>query len=280
MWTPKLGVCSWSLEVDSIPELTRLADEVGAEVVQVGLGDPTHGTWKEGPDFLEALRSSPLTLSGTMIGYPGEDYTSPQTIQKTGGFGDPATRPERLKIFRHAVDQTAELGLTNLCSHAGFIPEPESPERASFLDCLREAAEYAGTRGVVFAMETGQETAQLLRQTLDELSMESLKVNFDPANMLLYHMGNPIEAVELLGSGIIHVHAKDARPPATKGEWGEEVPLGQGDVGMKEFVQALDEAGYTGPLVVEREVGDQGQRVRDIRGGIDVLRRVLDERAR
>ena len=276
MWNPDLGVCSWSLQVESIPELTRLADEVGAAVVQIGLGDPTHGTWKEGGGFLGVLRESPLKLTGAMIGYPGEDYTSPRTIRKTGGFGDPGTRAERMKIFRQAVDQTAELGLTNLCSHAGFVPEPESPERASFLDCLREAGEYAASRGVVFAMETGQETAQLLRQTLDDLASGSLKVNFDPANMILYDMGDPIEAIRLLGPDIVHVHAKDARPPAKKGEWGEEVVLGEGSVGMKEFVIALAEVGYTGPLVVEREVGDQAQRARDIRTGIEVLRRVLE----
>src|SRR5690606_979846 len=94
----------------------------GAEVVQIGLGDPNHGTWKEGPRFSQALEDSGLELSGTMIGYAGEDYTTPATIQRTGGFGDPATRAERLEIFKAAVEQTAELGLRILCSHAGFIP--------------------------------------------------------------------------------------------------------------------------------------------------------------
>ncbi|MEM7233681.1 MAG: sugar phosphate isomerase/epimerase family protein, partial [Planctomycetota bacterium] len=133
----------------------------------------------------------------------------------------------------------------------------------------------AESRDVIFSMETGQETAQLLRTTLDELSSPSLKVNFDPANMILYDMGNPIEAIELLGADIVHVHAKDASPPAEKGQWGTELPLGEGDVGMTAFVQALDSAGYRGPLVVEREVGDQSERVRDIRSGIGVLRGVV-----
>lgn len=277
MWMPKIGVCSWSLQARSIPELERLAAEVGAEVVQVGLGDPTHGTWEEGAEFLRKLAGSSLEVSGTMIGYPGEDYTSPETIRRTGGFGDPATRKERLEIFRQAVDQTAELGLEILCSHAGFIPDG-GPERQSFLECLKEAADIAEARRVTFAMETGQETAELLRRTLDELGSESLKVNFDPANMILYGMGDPLEAIRILGPDIVHVHAKDARPPERRGEWGAEVPLGDGEVGMDRFIDVLDKAGYRGPLAIEREAGDQSERVRDIRKGAEVLRGVLARR--
>ena len=272
MAQPSLGVCSWSLQVSNIPDLVRLSSEVGAEVVQIGLGDPTHGSWDEGDGFLAALKDSGLSLSGTMIGFPGEDYTSPATIRQTGGFGDPATRSERLDIFRLAVDQTAALGLRCLCSHAGFIPEDDGAERSSFLDCISEAAQYAAEKDVLFTMETGQETASLLRRTLDELKMSSLRVNFDPANMILYDMGNPIEAIEILGPDIAHVHAKDANPPQASGEWGAEVPLGEGSVGMADFVAALERAGYCGPLVVEREVGDQDERVEAIKHGISVLR--------
>jgi len=272
---PAIGVCSWSLKVTSVPELVKLMKEVGAAVTQVALGDPNHATWKEGADFIKALKKSHLEVSATMIGYPGEDYTTPQTIKATGGFGDPATRKDRLGMFRRAVDMTAELGIKVLASHAGFIPEPGDPGRPSFLDCLCEAAEYAQSRGIIFAMETGQETAELLRRTLDELAVEALKVNFDPANMILYNMGDPLHAVEVLGPDIAHVHVKDARPPAKPGDWGEEVPLGDGDVGMAEFIDALAAVEYSGPLVVEREVGDQAQRIEDIRGGIQLLRRLI-----
>ena len=75
MAQPSLGVCSWSLQVSNIPDLVRLSYEVGAEVVQIGLGDPTHGSWDEGDGFLAALKESGLELSGTMIGFPGEDLS-------------------------------------------------------------------------------------------------------------------------------------------------------------------------------------------------------------
>jgi len=222
-----------------------------------------------------ALKTSHLEISGTMIGFPGEDYATPQAIKATGGFGDPATRKERLEIFKRAVDMTAELELQILTSHAGFIPLPGDPERGGLLDCLYEAAEYAESKEVIFAMETGQETADLLRRTLDELGMDSLKVNFDPANMILYNMGDPIRAVEILAPDIVHVHVKDAVPPVGEGLWGEEVPLGEGDVGMAAFLEALSEIEYDGPLIVEREVGNQAERVEDIRSGIGLLRKII-----
>lgn len=252
-----------------------MMNEVGAAVTQVALGDPNHATWVEGRDLIKALKKAPLEMSAAMIGYPGEDYTTPETIRRTGGFGDPATRKERLEIFKMAVDMTAELGLKILASHAGFIPPPGDDARGPFLDCLYEAASYAAEKGVIFAMETGQETADLLRRTLDELSMDNLKVNFDPANMILYDMGDPIRAVDILGPDIVHVHVKDAIPPAKKGEWGTEVPLGKGKVGMAAFLEALANVEYKGPLVVEREVGNQEQRIRDIRDGIHLLRKLI-----
>jgi L-ribulose-5-phosphate 3-epimerase len=88
-------------------------------------------------------------------------------------------------------------------------------------------------------------------------------------------MGDPIRAVELLGPDIRSVHVKDARRPTSPGQWGEEVPLGQGEVHIRRFVQALMDVGYTGPLVVEREVGDQAARLRDVAHGLAYLRDCL-----
>jgi hypothetical protein len=54
---------------------------------------PHHASWEEGDALPEAARASGLTFTGAMLGFPGEDYTTPQTIQATGGFGNPADRP-------------------------------------------------------------------------------------------------------------------------------------------------------------------------------------------
>jgi L-ribulose-5-phosphate 3-epimerase len=270
-----LGVCSWSLQVKNVPDLKGFLDRLGVDVVQIACGDPHHASWDEGDDLPAAARAAGFRMTGAMLGFPGEDYTTPQTIQKTGGFGDPATRSERLARLDWALDRTMALGLTDLMLHAGFLPELDDPGRSAMLDVLARAGDKAAAAGITLAFETGQETAQLLRRTLDDLKSPALKVNFDPANMLLYDMGDPIEAVKILGPDIRSVHVKDARRPAVKGTWGEEVPLGEGEVGIPEFVKALKDVGYRGPLVVEREVGDQESRLRDVARGLQVLRECL-----
>jgi sugar phosphate isomerase/epimerase len=270
-----IGVCSWSLQVKSIPELEALLQRLGIDVVQIACGDPHHAAWEEGDLLPESARSARIRMTGAMLGFPGEDYTTPQTIQHTGGFGNPGTRSERLERFAWALDRTRALGLTDLMLHAGFLPEPGDPDRRPFLDTLGTVSTMAKAKGVTVAFETGQETADLLRRTLDELKCANLKVNFDPANMLLYDKGDPLRAVEILGPDIRSVHVKDARRPTVPGNWGEEVPLGQGQVNIRAFVQTLKKVGYRGALCIEREVGNQEDRMRDVLHGIGYLRECL-----
>ena len=270
-----VGVCSWSLQVKSVPELRGLLDRLGVNVIQIACGDPVHASWDEGEDMPEAAKAAGFQMTAAMLGFPGEDYTTPETIKKTGGFGDPGTRSERLETLKWGLARCKRLGLDLLTLHGGFLPEPEDADRKPFLDTLGQAAALAKEQGITLGLETGQETADLLRRTLDDLRCDNVKVNFDPANMLLYDMGDPIRAVEILGPDICSVHCKDANRPTTRGEWGVEVPLGQGQVNMRAFVETLKKAGYTGPLIIEREVGDQQQRMEDCEHGIRVLREIL-----
>jgi sugar phosphate isomerase/epimerase len=272
-----VGVCSWSLQVKNVPELKRLLSRLGIDVVQIACGDPHHAAWEEGDQLPEAARRAGFQMTGAMLGFPGEDYTTPQTIQHTGGFGNPATRAERLERFQWALDRTRALGLNDLMLHAGFLPEPGSADRKPFLDTLARVSELARAKAVTVAFETGQETADLLRLTLDELQCPNLKVNFDPANMLLYDKGDPLRAVEILGPDIRTVHVKDANRPTKPGTWGEEVPLGKGQVNIRQFVKTLQKVGYRGPLCIEREVGNQEGRMADVLHGIRVLRQCLAE---
>jgi L-ribulose-5-phosphate 3-epimerase len=270
-----IGVCSWSLQVTSVPELKGFLDRLGIDVVQIACGDPHHASWDEGDALPAAATAAGFRMSGAMLGFPGEDYTTPQTIERTGGFGDPATRPQRLETFRWGLRRTTDLGLTDLMLHAGFIPAVGDPGRKSFLDTLAQVADLAREAGVTVAFETGQESAALLRQTLDDLASPNLKVNFDPANMLLYDKDDPLKAVELLAPDIRSVHVKDANRPTTPGTWGEEVPLGRGQTDTAAFVKLLQKVGYRGPLCIEREVGDQEQRFRDIDHGVRFLKEAM-----
>src|SRR3984885_4550701 len=270
-----IGVCSWSLQVKSVPELKKLLGRLGVDVVEIACGDPHHAAWDEGDKLPEAAKAAGFRMTGTMLGFPGEDYTTPLTIQHSGGFGNPATRPERLERFQWALTRTRELGLTDMMLHAGFLPEPGDPDRKPFLDTLGKLSSLALSKGVTVGFETGQETADLLRRTLDDLKCSNLKINFDPANMLLYDKGDPLRAVEILGPDIRSVHVKDATPPTTPGAWGDEVPLGQGQVDIRRFLETLKKVGYRGPLCIERGVGSQEQCMADVAEGIHFVQACL-----
>jgi L-ribulose-5-phosphate 3-epimerase len=270
-----IGVCSWSLQVTNVTELKGFMDRLGIDVVQIACGDPHHASWNEGDTMPVAAKAAGFRMSGAMLGFPGEDYTTPQHIERTGGFGDPATRPERLERFQWGLQRTRELGLTDIMLHAGFIPEVGAEGRKAFLDTLATVADLAARAGITVAFETGQESSSLLRRTLDDLKCPNLKVNFDPANMLLYDKDDPIRAVELLAPDIRSVHVKDANRPTEKGAWGTEVPLGTGQTNTRLFVQTLKKVGYRGALCIEREVGTQEERYRDIEHGVRFLRECL-----
>ena len=151
-----IGVCSWSLQVKSVAELQRLMQRLGIDVVQIACGDPHHAAWDEGDRLPEVARAAGFRMTGAMLGFPGEDYTTPQTIQRTGGFGNPATRPQRLERFRWALERTRAIGLGDLMLHAGFIPDPKDRDRKPFLETLAKVSDLAKANGVTVAFETGQ----------------------------------------------------------------------------------------------------------------------------
>jgi sugar phosphate isomerase/epimerase len=110
-------------------------------------------------------------------------------------------------------------------------------------------------------LETGQESADGLLKFIRDVDRGNLFVNFDPANMILYGTGEPIDALKAIGGYVRSVHCKDAKWAAHPGqEWGQEVPLGDGDVGMETYLRTLDELGYSGPLTIEREIPQEPER--------------------
>ena len=268
----EIGVCSWSLQVTSIPDLRDFLDRLGVRVVQIACGDPHHASWSEGDAMPAAAKAAGLVMSGAMLGFPGEDYTTPETIEQTGGFGNPTTRPERIETLKWGLQRTQELGLKSLTFHAGFIPEPSRHGRREMLETLATVGQLASDADIVVAFETGQETAANLKQTLDELACAAIKINFDPANVILYGHADPIGALEELSPYLQSVHVKDALPPVIAGAWGQEVPLGVGATNMAQFIAMLKRIGFSGPLVIEREVGNQSQRFADIAAGVALLR--------
>lgn len=268
-WKSRLAVCSWSLQPTSPQDLVAKLEATGVRRIQLAL-DPLReapAIWGPARNVIEAAG---ITIVSGMLGCVGEDYSTLDTIRLTGGLAPDATWEQNRKNFSAAVALASAIGLKLVTFHAGFLPRDErDPNFAKMKQRLTEVADSFGTRGIALGLETGQETAPALLELLQKLNRGNIGVNFDPANMLLYDKGNPIEAVRTLAPWIRQVHIKDARRTKTPGTWGEEVVAGTGEVDWPAFFAALQSVGFNGDLSIEREAGHQ--RVADIRAAREMV---------
>ena len=224
----------------------------------------------DGADWRRALDNAGFTLHTLFGVYNGESYADIPAVQQTVGFIPPATRQEREARSIAIVDLAAEMGVPGFATHIGFVPEDAgSADYQAVLAMVRRIADHAAKHGITFALETGQETAESLLAFLIAVERDNVGVNFDPANMILYGTGDPIEALEVVGPHLITVHAKDGIWPDSDapGSLGREVALGEGKVDFPAFLAILHKFGYEGPLFIEREAEDPGTRLRDIARG-------------
>lgn len=241
-----IGICTWSLDNDPDRAFHTL-EATGLSHIHLGISAIEM--------FREAIEQGCVSVSATMVGFPQEDYSTLETIRRTGGIMPDDCWERNCNIVLEAIDLTAVLGVGLLSFHAGFIDHSDVAGYRKFCTRMRELADAAQTKGVVLLLETGQEVAEDLRCCLEDLDHPAVGVNFDPANMILYGKGDPIAAVRMLAPWIRHVHVKDALPSAVEGEWGTEVPWGDGAVDHKGFIDALAEIGFAGALAIEREAG-------------------------
>jgi sugar phosphate isomerase/epimerase len=259
------------VERDTIPDIAGMGVRCG----QLGI----HGDTQITPKFIEMIKGEvaahSFVIPTIVAAYSGEDYADLPTVQKTVGFIPPSTRAERLARTLELVDVAAQLGVGSVACHIGFVPEDkDDPDYVDVRDAVRRVCDYAASHGQTFALETGQEPALALLEFIEDVARPNLKVNFDPANMILYGSGDPHDAVRVLASKIVTVHAKDGDwPPA--GELGKERPLGKGQVDFPRFIKTLREVGYQGPLFVEREAQDPVERVEDMRAAVPFLKGLL-----
>ena len=241
----------------------------GIHRVQLAL-DPL----REAPDIwgdtARVLQQANIKIVSGMFGCVGEDYSTLDSIRVTGGIAPDLTWPQNLKNIQATVEIAAGLGLRLVTFHAGFVPH--NPSDSDFMKMLRRlaaVAEIFAAGKMVVGLETGQETAVALAALLGALNQPNVGVNFDPANMLLYGKGDPVQAVRVLGPWIRQVHIKDAVRTQTPGKWGNEVAVGAGEVDWPAFFAILKDMNFNGDFVIEREAG--GERVADIRRAREVI---------
>lgn len=264
------GVMFW-LGRDTIGELQSLGVRCG----QLGIGGDVELSDGLATQWKRDLDAAGFTLSTVFAAYEGEDYADIPTVQRTVGFIPPATRAARERRTYAVSDFAARLGVASIATHIGFVPEDSAdPDYAAVREVVRRVADHAASHGQTFALETGQERAEVLLRFIRDVDRPNLKINFDPANMILYGTGDPIEALRVLAPLVVSVHCKDGDwpPRGVPGALGTERPLGQGSVGIERFVRTLEELGYRGQLNIEREGTSHTAWLRDVADAARLLR--------
>jgi L-ribulose-5-phosphate 3-epimerase len=272
----RLGVCSWSLQPESPTHLVERIRACGLEFVQLAL-DPIReldADWRM-VSSMKAFEAGGVTAVSGMMAMRGEDYSTLQTIRDTGGL----LQDDHWDANRGAAMQNAriaqELKIPIVSFHAGFLPPKSDPEmREEVIDRLRLVVDIFRAHGSQIALETGQESAQQLLEFLKEVDRKDvLGINFDPANMILYNQGDPVEALKLLLPHVRQCHIKDAMLTETEGEWGTEVPVGTGQVDWSAFFEILNSKQGKMDLIIECEAGDN--RIQDVIRARDLVNSFL-----
>jgi sugar phosphate isomerase/epimerase len=253
----------------------EVAQELGVPTIQLHAPQKATRTSEHAEQFLAQLGELGIKITVVFGGFEGESYADIPTCQRTVGLVPPETRAQRTQELKEIADFARLLGVSAVGLHVGFLPHDSSdPLYDEVVAVTRDVCDHLQGNRQRLHLETGQESADALLRFLSDVDRDNLFVNFDPANMILYGSGDPIEALRKVGLHVRSVHCKDAKWARRPGEeWGSEVPLGQGDVDMETFLRTLHELGYDGPLTIEREIPQDPQRQKEEIGqGIRLLK--------
>ena len=212
--------------------------ELGIKTIQLHTPAKTSRTAENAKAFTKKLQEYGITVTTVFLGFEGETYETIARTAETVGFVPQATRTARLAEAFDIADFAAQLGVSSIGSHIGFVPHDRtSPEYKSIVETIRLLCDHMTKHGQALHLETGQEPVDLLMTFMDDVQRPNIFINFDPANLILYGIGKPLEALRAVASRVRGVHCKDAT--ATTGipgvDWGCEVPFGKGQVNAEQF---------------------------------------------
>ncbi|MCL2701326.1 MAG: sugar phosphate isomerase/epimerase [Phycisphaerae bacterium] len=268
-----------TLEIGVLVHLSDKVEESLANVTDLGLRACQICSWQsevwtdERADALRAQAAAAgVKIATFWAGYGGpcewNFYGGPKTI----GLVPDAYRAGRVAELKKAADFAARAGIGSITTHVGFLPEdPNDPLFTATVVALREIATHCKAKGLDFLFETGQETPVNLLRTIEEVGTGNLGINLDPANLILYGKANPVDALEVFGTFVRQMHAKDGLYPTNGKELGQETPLGEGLVNFPKLMPKLKALGFTGVVAIEREISGPKQ-IEDIKKAIALLK--------
>ena len=252
--------------------------ELGVPTVHLHAPTVDYRTSYQAGIMKNRFAAAQVVISVVFVGFPDDDYSTIDSVERTVGLVPPEPRQERLRETLEIADFAYDLGVDAIGMHLGFVPsDPMQPEFSSLVKVTRQICDHCRELGQRFHLETGQETADELLRFILEVDRDNLAVNFDPANMILYGSGDPLQALDKIGTYVKSVHCKDACKERKPGQaWYEDEALGAGDVGIEAILCKLSDLGYEGPLTIEREYSpDQAGDIKAALRLLEVLRQKI-----
>ena len=254
------AMVGYDTDVD-ILEKFRKNQEMGLNSCQICIWNVDIFKSEEHAEKIKAaIAETGINVSSLWAGWTGPcewNFTAgPDTI----GLVPVAYRFTRLNELKSASDFAEKIGVKQVVTHVGFIPEnPSATEFNGTVAALRNLCGYMKKKDQYFLFETGQETPITLLRTIEAIGTGNLGVNLDTANPILYGKANPVDALDVFGKYVMDTHIKDGFYPTGGMYLGHEARAGDGKANIPEIVRKLIvEYNYEGPFTIEREIsGDQ-----------------------
>jgi len=251
--------------------------EFGFTSCQVSSWDPQNWTNENALGIRALADRYGVEISSFWCGWEGPKVWDFYEGQKTLGLVPPEYREVRIKNLCDGADFAHRMGLTDVVTHMGYIPEnPYDPNFEAVCDAIRIVAEHLQKNGQYLLFETGQETPVTLLRCFETVGTGNLAVNLDTANLILYGKANPVDALDVFGQYVRNLHAKDGFYPTNGHNLGTEVRLGDGKVDFRKLFEKLHALGYDSYVTIEREISGEQQEA-DIRYAKEYLENIISE---
>lgn len=244
----------------------RKAKALGFDLGQLVIWDMNFYTEENLAALKNLLQELDFTATDLWCGWSGPINWRYPEMYNTIGLVPEAYREQRTKELLRGARFAHELGVKNVITHLGYVPDnPCDKDHRGVVEALRVIGSELGARGQTFALETGDNIPLTLGVMIRETGMDNIGINLDPANLLIDGRANPVDALELFGSHVYGMHAKDAIPAKFGELCGSERPIGKGNVDFETLIRKLKEIGYAGHISIEHEIHKSPDRDQDIR---------------
>lgn len=248
--------------------------ELGVNCVQLQCFTPELYTEENAKKIIESFKGK-IRISSFWAGWTGPRIWNFEFGPHILGIVPESFRATRVDDILKGVDFAYMLGVENVATHVGFIPEnPTTTEYAGLLAVLKHIVNYCKAKNINFNFETGQETPVTLMRMIIDIGTENVGINLDPANLIMYGKGNPVDALDMFKGYINGVHIKDGDYPTDFYKLGCEKVVGEGSVNFPVFLPKLINQGYTGDLYIEREIKGE-QQIIDIKKTVEYIKELM-----